>query len=51
MIVSHKIELSPSEGDIKYLERACAVDRFTYNWALDRYKEQLRIYQESRLDK
>ena len=50
MIVSHKIELSPSEGDIKYLERACAVDRFTYNWALGRYKEQLRIYQESRLD-
>lgn len=50
MIVAHKIELNPTVEQVKYLTKACAVDRFTYNWALGKYKEQLKVYQESKKD-
>ena len=50
MIVAHKIELKPTDEQLQYLAKACTVDRFTYNWALGRYKEQLKLYQSSKND-
>lgn len=48
MLLAHKIELKPTKDQITYLTKACAVDRFTYNWALTRYKEQLALYKASK---
>lgn len=51
MIIAHKIELKPTLQQEKYFSKCCAVDRFTYNWALNRYNEQLKIYKQSNLNK
>ena len=39
MILSHKIRLAPNEEQEAYFRQACGVSRFTYNWALARWKE------------
>lgn len=49
MILAHKIELKPTIEQEKYFYKSCAVDRFVYNWALNRYKEQLEVYKKSNL--
>ena len=38
---SHMIELNPSEEQETLLFKSCGVARYTYNWALERYKESL----------
>ena len=39
MIISHRIRLVPIASQKGYFRRACGVTRFTYNWALARWKE------------
>jgi putative transposase len=41
MILSHKIQLRPTPRQVTYFSQACGVSRFTYNWALARYKAML----------
>ena len=43
MILSHKIRLVPTEGQEAYFRRACGVSRFTYNWALAKWKEDYEV--------
>ena len=50
MIVSHKIQFKDLKSEqIEHFKQASGVARFTYNWALSRYKEQLEIYKKSNL--
>lgn len=39
MILSHKIRLVPTTVQEGYFRRACGTARFTYNWALNAWKE------------
>jgi putative transposase len=38
-LLSHKIELNPTQEQIEYFQKAFGVARFAYNWALDRWQE------------
>ncbi|MCD5417375.1 transposase, partial [Candidatus Bipolaricaulota bacterium] len=40
MLLAHKIKLKPNNHQVTYFARAAGVARFTYNWALNRWKEQ-----------
>ena len=40
VILSHKIELDPTEKQKEYFRKACGVARFAYNWALTEWKKQ-----------
>lgn len=42
MILSHKIQLSPSKNQVKQLTCAVGVQRFTYNWALTEWQKQYK---------
>lgn len=39
MILSHKIRLVPTSSQEDYFRRACGTARFTYNWALNAWRE------------
>jgi putative transposase len=41
MILSHKIQLNPSQEQIIALNKAVGVSRFAWNWALDKVKTKL----------
>lgn len=47
MIFAHKIRLNPTPKQEQYFRQACGVARFTYNWALAQYKQQLVIYKQT----
>ena len=36
--LSHKIQLSPNKQQAEYFAQACGISRFTWNWALDKWK-------------
>jgi putative transposase len=36
--LSHKIQLSPNKRQAEYFAQACGISRFTWNWALDKWK-------------
>ena len=38
--LTHKIRLSPTQAQERYFVKACGVARFTWNWALSRWKDQ-----------
>jgi putative transposase len=38
--LAHKIKLMPNREVIRYLRRACGTARFSYNWALQNWKEK-----------
>jgi putative transposase len=40
MLVAHRIRLDPNNAQATHLARAAGVARFSYNWALARWKEQ-----------
>jgi putative transposase len=39
MLLAHKITLDPTLSQERYFLKACGVARFSYNWALGRWKE------------
>jgi putative transposase len=44
MLVAHRIRLDPNNAQATYLARAAGVARFSYNWALARWKEQYEAH-------
>jgi putative transposase len=42
LTLSHKIRLTPTVGQEEYLKQACGVARFTWNWALQHWRERYR---------
>jgi len=40
MMLSHKIQLSPTCKQAVYLGKACGIARFAYNWGLSQWREQ-----------
>jgi putative transposase len=40
MILSHKIQLDPTDKQITYFKQACGVSRFCYNWGLKEWTRQ-----------
>lgn len=44
MILSHKIELNPTKEQITQFEKACGCARFAYNWALNKWNEQYKVW-------
>lgn len=49
MQVGIRIRLYPTIEQAEYLNKACGVARFTYNWALAEYKVQLEKYKQTQL--
>lgn len=39
MIRSHKIQLNPNKTQIEFFKKSCGTARFSYNWALNKWKE------------
>lgn len=46
MILSHKIQLIPSQTDVLYFYRASGVARFAYNWALAEWNKLYLAHRE-----
>jgi putative transposase len=44
MLVAHRIRLDPNNAQATHLARAAGVARFSYNWALARWKEQYEAH-------
>ena len=42
MVKSHRIKLYPSVSQEKLLRQSCGVARFTFNWALNKWKEDYK---------
>lgn len=49
MIISHKIELILNEEQRIYCCKAAGVARFSYNWALNQWKNQYELYKNGQI--
>jgi len=47
MKIAHRIELKPNNKQLAYFVQACGIARFSYNWALNQWKENYQNGEKS----